>query len=222
MTKELAGELYTSVYSPYVHRVLAVGRAVGVQFKREEIDLASKPDDFLRLSPNGKVPMLNRNDRDVLYESSIIATWLAEEAGWDQALPGDRFWRNRHRLAIQQWDAVVVEAFLAGIRDDRDLVEMRGEVMGELDRLEEIIRRNEPEPRSLLGLCLAPFWLRFQWLDEELTLTDWFQGYDILKPWLNQIINLEPVRLSAPDRYLTRRHMARQGLIPDANEGSPD
>jgi glutathione S-transferase len=58
---------------PYVQRAAIALRENDIPFERRNIDLANKPDWFLKLSPLGKVPVLVVNDDAVLFESSVIA-----------------------------------------------------------------------------------------------------------------------------------------------------
>ena len=56
---------------PYVQRAAIALAEKGVPFERINIDLAAKPDWFLKISPLGKVPLLQVG-QDVLFESSVI------------------------------------------------------------------------------------------------------------------------------------------------------
>ena len=58
---------------PYVQRAAILLLEKGVEFERVDIDLANKPDWFLKLSPLGKVPVLvvEQDGREqVLFESA--------------------------------------------------------------------------------------------------------------------------------------------------------
>lgn len=48
-----------------------------IPFEVTEIDLKNKPDWFLKISPYGKVPVL-QHDGEVLYESAVINEYLDE------------------------------------------------------------------------------------------------------------------------------------------------
>src|SRR4051812_11274642 len=62
---------------PYVQRaVIALGEK-GVEFAREYVDLANKPEWFLKMSPLGKVPLLKVGN-EVIFESSVILEYLEE------------------------------------------------------------------------------------------------------------------------------------------------
>lgn len=60
---------------PYVQRAVIALNEKGVAFERIDIDLASKPDWFLKISPLGKVPVLrvsNESGEVTLFESNVI------------------------------------------------------------------------------------------------------------------------------------------------------
>ena len=66
---------------PYVQRAAIALREKNVPFERRNIDLANKPDWFLKLSPLGKVPVLVVDDDVVLFESTVIAQYVDEITG---------------------------------------------------------------------------------------------------------------------------------------------
>jgi glutathione S-transferase len=62
---------------PYVQRAVIALTEKGVPFERIDIDLASKPDWFLKISPLGKTPVLLVNDT-AIFESAVILEYLEE------------------------------------------------------------------------------------------------------------------------------------------------
>jgi glutathione S-transferase len=89
---------------PYVQRAVIVAVEKGVAFERVSIDLAAKPDWFLRLSPTGKVPLLRVTDgagvEHVLFESAVICEYL-DETSPAPLLPGDPLARARTRAWVE-------------------------------------------------------------------------------------------------------------------------
>ncbi len=63
---------------PFVQRVTALLEAKGAGYDVEYIDLGNKPRWFLDASPNGQVPVLMTDDRQVLFESDAIVEYLDE------------------------------------------------------------------------------------------------------------------------------------------------
>ncbi|MBI1363113.1 MAG: glutathione S-transferase family protein [Proteobacteria bacterium] len=62
---------------PFVQRSVITLLEKKVDFDIDYIDLANKPDWFLKLSPTGKVPVLQVGN-DVLFESAVINEYLDE------------------------------------------------------------------------------------------------------------------------------------------------
>ena len=65
---------------PYVQRAVIALTEKGVPFERIDIDLANKPDWFLKISPLGKVPVLvvtgNDGKEVALFESNVICEYI--------------------------------------------------------------------------------------------------------------------------------------------------
>ena len=70
-------ELISFDLCPFVQRSVITLLEKGIPFRRVNIDLANKPDWFLRLSPLGKVPVLKIHGQ-VLFESAVINEYLDE------------------------------------------------------------------------------------------------------------------------------------------------
>src|SRR3979490_2682955 len=62
---------------PYVQRAVIALAEKGVGFERIDIDLANKPDLFLKISPLGKTPVLQVGDT-AIFESAVILEYLEE------------------------------------------------------------------------------------------------------------------------------------------------
>ena len=62
---------------PYVQRAVIALTEKGVAFERIDIDLASKPDWFLKVSPLGKTPVLVVGEH-AIFESAVILEYLEE------------------------------------------------------------------------------------------------------------------------------------------------
>ena len=77
---------------PYVQRAVIALNEKGVPFERVDIDLANKPDWFLKLSPLGKVPVLIvRSDAGevALFESNVICEYIEETQAGAKLHPQD-------------------------------------------------------------------------------------------------------------------------------------
>ena len=63
--------LYSAQRCPYARRTRIVLREKRIDFDIYEVDLRNKSEEFLRVSPYGKVPVLVVNGTS-LYESNIV------------------------------------------------------------------------------------------------------------------------------------------------------
>ena len=71
---------------PFVQRAAILLQEQGRPYKITYVDLREKPDWFLEISPNGKVPVLQVDDTPI-FESAVILEYLDETAEHGQLLP---------------------------------------------------------------------------------------------------------------------------------------
>src|SRR6201997_3918230 len=101
---------------PYVQRAVIALTEKGVPFERVDIDLANKPDWFLRVSPLGKTPVLLVGDH-AIFESAVILEYL-EETQANPLHPGNALYRAEHRAWIEFGSAVLND--IAGLYSAAD------------------------------------------------------------------------------------------------------
>jgi glutathione S-transferase len=90
---------------PYVQRAVIALTEKGVAFERLDVDLANKPDWFLKISPLGKTPVLQVGDA-AIFESAVILEYL-EETEPKPLHPADPLKRAEHRGWIEFGSAVL-------------------------------------------------------------------------------------------------------------------
>ncbi|HLG85359.1 MAG TPA: glutathione S-transferase family protein [Bradyrhizobium sp.] len=90
---------------PYVQRAVIALTEKGVAFERIDIDLANKPDWFLKVSPLGKTPVLLVGEH-AIFESAVILEYL-EETQTNPLHPADPLARAEHRSWIEFGSAVL-------------------------------------------------------------------------------------------------------------------
>ncbi|WP_068829141.1 glutathione S-transferase family protein [Pseudomonas sp. BMS12] len=95
----ITAQLVSHPLCPYVQRAAIVMAEKGIAFTRSDIDLANKPDWFLRLSPLGKVPLL-QIDGQTLFESAPIVEYL-EEIAEPKLHPQQPLQRAQHRAWME-------------------------------------------------------------------------------------------------------------------------
>ncbi|MDQ2694410.1 MAG: glutathione S-transferase family protein [Pseudomonadota bacterium] len=101
--------LYSAQVCPFAQRTRLGLLEKGVDFRLVEIDLDSPPEWFDRISPYGKVPVLQRGD-DLVWESAIINEYLEEVHPQPPLLPKEpgrrayaRFWIDFANVRFVPW-----------------------------------------------------------------------------------------------------------------------
>ena len=84
-------KLYRHALSGHSHRVELFLSLLGLDYSLVDVDLANgehKSDEFLRLNPNGQVPVLDDNGV-IIHDSNAILVYLAQKYDDGHWLPGD-------------------------------------------------------------------------------------------------------------------------------------
>jgi len=94
-------DLYTFP-TPNGHKVSCTLEALGLEYQAHVIDIskgAQKTPEFLKLNPNGRIPVIVDKDNDnfAVFESGAIMLYLAEKAG--KLIPSD----VKGRSLVNQW-----------------------------------------------------------------------------------------------------------------------
>jgi len=109
---------------PYVQRAVIALTERGVPFERIDIDLADKPDWFLKLSPLGKTPVLLVGE-SAIFESAVILEYL-EETKAKPLHPADPLRRAEHRGWIEYGSAVLND--IAGLYSAPDEASFKAKI----------------------------------------------------------------------------------------------
>lgn len=117
---------------PYVQRAAIALAEKGVPFERVYIDLANKPEWFLKISPLGKVPLL-RIPRDggeaILFESTVICEYLEETQPGAKLHPADPLTRARHRGWMEFGSAILSDLWIYETTQDAEVLETKRGVL---------------------------------------------------------------------------------------------
>lgn len=153
---------------PYVQRAVIALTEKGVPFERIDIDLANKPDWFLKISPLGKTPVLVVGDH-AIFESAVILEYL-EETQANPLHPGNALTRAEHRAWIEFGSAVLND--IAGFYiapDDTVLKAKAAQLEQKFARLEARIAASpwfDGGKFSLVDAVFGPVFRYFDVFDE--------------------------------------------------------
>ena len=107
-------QIIGSYVSPYVRKVLACLALKGLDYEIDPITPFYGGDDFERLSPLRRIPVLI--DRDLtLCDSSVICAYLDEAYPGRPLLPGSAAGRARARWLEEYADTRLGDVFIWGL-----------------------------------------------------------------------------------------------------------
>lgn len=153
---------------PYVQRAVIALTEKGVPFERIDIDLANKPDWFLKLSPLGKTPVLVVGDK-AIFESAVILEYL-EEAQAHPLHPAEALDRAEHRGWIEFGSAVLND--IAGFYAAKDEPAFKAKIAQLADKFARLDARAVAAPWfdgegfSLVDAVFGPVFRYFDAFDE--------------------------------------------------------
>lgn len=100
--------LYGAPLSPFVRKAMLVLAHKGVQYDQIIVAPESMTDDFLQLSPLGKIPAY-KDDRVELCDSTVICEYLDEKYPTPELLPFGAAQRARTRWYEEYADTALAE-----------------------------------------------------------------------------------------------------------------
>ena len=201
---------------PYVQRASIVLSEKGVAFERTYIDLAAKPDWFLRISPLGKVPLLavprGRADA-ILFESAVICEYLDETQGGPALHPADPLLRARHRGWMEFGSSILADLWGYETTRDETLFEAKRQALkAKFTTLEQELGEGPyfaGSQFSMVDTVFAPVFRYFE-LFEALFPSGIFDGLPRVNAW-RQALAIRPsvadaVTADYPERLLAFLH----------------
>jgi glutathione S-transferase len=99
-------KLYNTQRCPYARRTRIVLYEKGIEFEAHEVDLSNKSEEFLSVSPYGKVPVLAVNGMS-LYESNVVNEYLDEVHETPRLMPEN----PEQRALARSWMAFADDYF---------------------------------------------------------------------------------------------------------------
>jgi glutathione S-transferase len=188
---------------PFVQRSVITLKEKKVDFDIEYIDLANKPDWFLKISPLGKVPVL-QVDEEVLFESAVINEYL-DETNPPSLHPKDPLVKAKHRAWIEFASSLMADLYLLTLaKEEAEFNKKKDDIRNKFRQLESILPTPSTkefffsgERFSLIDTSYAPFFMRLQFL--ILVKPDFetlFSGCEKVSLWSKSLLSKESVKNS--------------------------
>ena len=192
---------------PYVQRAVIALKEKGVPFERVDIDLANKPDWFLKLSPLGKVPVLvvTTDEGEVaLFESNVICEYIEETQAGLELHPADALKRAEHRAWMEFGSAILGDLWgLETTADPAMFESKRQALVAKFARVEGALGAGPyfaGDKFSLVDAVFAPIFRYFDVFD-ELTELGIFKDLPKMRAWRAELAKHPSVRTAVGADY---------------------
>ena len=187
---------------PFVQRCLITLMIKKADFDIQFLDLANKPEWFLKLSPTSKVPML-LIDGNVIFESTVINEFLNETLS-PNLHPDDGIQRALNRGWIEFSSSLQSTLYAIAIAtEENKILQLKHELDEKLSILENT-KKQEPYFNGnnfyLIDIAFAPFFLRLQLIDKYYPLK-LLINKPTMQQWSNNILNHSIVKKSNTSDY---------------------
>jgi len=187
---------------PYVQRAAIVLKEKNVAFERIDVDLASKPDWFLRLSPLGKTPALSVGG-EVLFESAVICEYL-DETHAPRLHPAEPLAKARERAWMEFGSAVLSDiAVLYSAADEAALARAYATLRARFEQLEGNVSDGPWFAGQRFGLVDAVFGPVFRYF-EVIPPESLFDALPRLNAWRRALAGRPSVREAVDSGYADR------------------
>jgi len=187
---------------PWVQRAAIVLRAKQVPYDITYIDRDNRPDWFLKISPHSKVPVLQIDGKEALFESNAIAEYLDETTA-PRLHPEDPIARARNRAwtdYVTTFASAVSGAMYAD--SEEEFAEKAARIAVPFGKLDEALAKrgndgpffNGPK-LSLVDAAYAPFLQRYTFMD-RLKPLGVIEKFPRLAAWRDALLAAPAVKAS--------------------------
>ncbi|HJR22915.1 MAG TPA: glutathione S-transferase family protein [Dongiaceae bacterium] len=207
---------------PFVQRAAIALEEKGVAFERINVDLASKPNWFLAISPLGKVPLLKVGDA-VIFESAVILEYL-EETQPNPLHPADALQRAEHRAWMEFGSTILMDLWNFYTATDEATFQAKAKQLTEkFARLEQRLGEGPYFDGARFSLVDAVFGPVFRYFDTFDRIADFgmLSGKPRLASWRHALAQrpsiARAVKADYPERLWTflKTHDSRlSALMP--------
>ncbi|MGZ8211572.1 MAG: glutathione S-transferase family protein [Burkholderiales bacterium] len=192
---------------PWVQRAAIVLRAKQISYEINYIDRNNRPAWFLAISPHAKVPVLQIDGKEALFESNAIAEYLDETVS-PRLHPEDPIARARNRAwtdYVPTFASTLSSTMYSNSEDE--YVANAAKLPGPFGKLEEALaKRGNPGPffngpkLALVDAAYAPFLQRYTYMD-RLRPIRVIEKFPLLAAWRDALVAAPAVKASTVDNF---------------------
>lgn len=195
--------LAKSKFSPYAHRVEMVLIEKNIPYEVKEVDLANRPDWFVKDAPLGKVPLLYAGNK-VLFESIVICEYLEEAFAQNPLHPKDLAEKAWHRGWMEFSNAILSAVFgVMFAKNQEEFDVKKADVVAKIAILDKHLKFNpyfDGEKFSLVDVCLASSLKPLTYIDNKFTL-EVFDLYKNAAAYAEGVVTRGSLHKALPSDY---------------------
>ena len=187
---------------PWVQRAAIVLRAKDIAYDIEYIDRDNRPAWFLAVSPHAKVPVLEIDGKEALFESNAIAEFLDDTAK-PQLHPEEALQRARNRAwtdYVPTFASAISQTAYSNTEEDFNT--RSAKIADQFKKLEDALSKRGNDgpffngPKfSLVDAAYAPFLQRYTFLD-RLKPIGIIEKFPLLTKWRDALLASAAVKQS--------------------------
>jgi len=205
---------------PFVQRAVILLKEKGVDYDIEYIDVYDPPEWFVKLSPTGKVPVLQVGD-EVLFESAVISEYIEEV--YPPALhPADPIQKAKNRAWMEYTSPLYMGTFnFLMAKTEEDANTAKAEMSKQLAGLDSAKTRQpwfNGDAFSLIDIAAAPFFVRAAFFKEHCDV-DLLEKFPNMQKWSDDILARQSVidsKVEGFDNMLLKRMESNESFIKKA------
>ncbi len=187
---------------PYVQRSVILLKEKGVDYDIDYIDVYDPPEWFLKLSPTGKVPIL-QVEGTVLFESAVISEYLDEV--YPPALhPANPIHKAQNRAWMEFTSPMYMSTFHLMMATDKETADTAIEELNKnlagLDKAMENTPWFNGADFSLMDISAAPLFTRLAFYKKHCDL-DLLKAFPNLVKWSDGLLARQSVIESIVDGF---------------------
>ena len=188
---------------PFVQRSVITLNYKKVPYDIEYIDLKNKPEWFIKISPLGKVPVLQIDNSNIIFESTVINE-LIDELNPPITLAKNPIEKAKERAWIAYSDTLMSDMHSI-FRNSNDYKSTIANLMSKLSKLEEVISDKgffKGNEFSILDSSYAPIFFRMQYLN-DLINNNQLMKLKKVNHWVNNLLDKDYVKQSVREDFET-------------------
>lgn len=187
---------------PFVQRSVILLKEKGVDYDIEFIDIYNPPEWFLKISPTGKVPVM-QVEGTVLFESAVINEYI-DEVYSPQVHPSDPLKKAQNRAWMEYTSPLYMGTFnIVMSKKKEDMEKALEEFAKNLAGLEKA-KQSKPwfngDDFSMMDISAAPIFTRVKFMENHCNL-DLLKDFPELQQWSDDLLARQTVKESVIDDF---------------------